>query len=224
LCNFTFVGADAPASYKPVMARPSSTSATPLSAISVLEAAVAQVRRFGEGKTNMVDIARALGVSHAALYRFYPSKSAVMDAIVQAGMRDEEVLATAYLDADGPAGERLLGMVLELHRRKRERFVVDREVHDLHRRILVERPEIIADYAARITALVARLIGQAVERGEWRVDDIDAAAGVVRDAVTVYVHPSLVAQLLAVDAPVETMIGATVSTLARAFASGIDYN
>ncbi len=53
---------------------------------SILDAATALVRRLGEGKTNMVDIGKALGVSHAALYRFFPSKAAVMDAIVQEAM------------------------------------------------------------------------------------------------------------------------------------------
>ena len=202
------------------MARP---PATPLSATAVLDAATTQVRRYGEAKTNMVDIGRALGVSHAALYRFYPSKSAVMDAIALQGMRDEEELAAAWLEADGPAAERLLGMARDLHRRKRERFVGDREIHDLHRRILVERPDMIADYAARITALVARLIAQAVERGEWRVSDVAAAAGVVRDALTVYVHPSFVAELVAADAPVDAMIRGTVTTLATAFAAGGGY-
>lgn len=195
----------------------------PLSAATVLDAAAAQVRRFGEGKTNMVDIGRALGVSHAALYRFYPSKSAVMDAIVLEGMRDEEELAAAWLDADGPAAERLEGMALDLHRRKARRFAADREIHDLHRRILVERPDMIEDYARRITALLARLIAQGVERGEWRVSDVAAAAGVARDALTVYVHPSFVAQLAAAGAPAEAQLRATVATLAAAFAAGVDY-
>jgi hypothetical protein len=45
----------------------------------------------------------------------------------------------------------------------------------------------------------------------------------VRDAVTVYVHPSFVAQLVAEDAPVDAMLRATVTTLANAFAAGVDY-
>lgn len=210
-----------PRPYKRGMARPSASP--PLSAPLVLEAATAQVRRFGEGKTNMVDIARALGVSHAALYRFYPSKRAVMDAIVLQGMGDERELAAAYLDADGPAAERLKGMARELHRRKRERFAGDREIHELHRRILVERPDMIAAYAEAITALVARLIGQAVARGEWRVSDIDVAAGVVRDALTVYVHPSFVAETADAGVDAEARLEATVTTLASAFAAGVEY-
>lgn len=194
-----------------------------LTTSSILEAAKALVRRFGETKTNMVDIGRALGVSHAALYRLYRSKGAIMDAIVEEAMRDEEALAVAHVEGDGPAAERLLAMLLDLHRRKRERFIGDREIHDLYRRILVERPDMIAAYAERMTALIARLIAQAVERGEWKVDDVDIASGVVRDAVTVFIHPALVAQLITADAPIETMLRDTVATLSRAFQAGVDY-
>ena len=194
-----------------------------LTTSSILEAAKALVRRFGETKTNMVDIGRALGVSHAALYRLYRSKGAIMDAIVEEAMRDEEALAVAHVAGDGPAAERLLAMLLDLHRRKRERFIGDREIHDLYRRILVERPDMIAAYAERMTALIARLIAQAVERGEWKVDDVDIASGVVRDAVTVFIHPALVAQLITADAPIETMLRDTVATLSRAFQAGVDY-
>ncbi|MBS1020238.1 MULTISPECIES: TetR/AcrR family transcriptional regulator [Gluconobacter] len=199
------------------------TPLQPLTAANILESAKAQIRRFGEAKTNVTDVARDLGVSHAALYRFYRSKSAMMDAIVQEAMDDEAQLAAQYIETDGPAAERLTAMILDLHRRKRDRFVGDREIHDLYRRIVVDRPDMINTYAARITNLVAKLIEKAVRRGEWDIDDIDVAAGVVRDAVTVYVHPAFVAQLVTANAPVEAMLHATVTTLARAFESGVHY-
>lgn len=199
------------------------TSFQPLTAATILESAKAQIRRFGEAKTNVTDVARDLGVSHAALYRFYRSKSAMMDAIVQEAMDDEAHLAAHYIEADGPAAERLVAMLLDLHRRKRDRFVGDREIHDLYQRIVVDRPDMIATYAERITNLVAGLIDEAVRRGEWHIDDTDVAARVVRDAVTVYVHPAFVAQLVTANAPVEAMLHATVTTLIRAFESSMRY-
>lgn len=199
------------------------TPTQPLSASTILESAKAQVRRFGESKTNVTDVARDLGVSHAALYRFYRSKSAMMDAIVQEAMDDEARLAAEYVDADGPPAQRLAAMLLDLHRRKRDRFVGDREIHDLYRRIVVERPDMIAAYAERMTALFARFIEMTVRTGEWSIDDISAAAGVVRDAAIVYVHPAFVAQLVSADAPVEAMLRATVTTLARGFEAGVHY-
>lgn len=195
-----------------------------ISTTAILEAATALVRRLGEGKTNMVDIGRALGVSHAALYRFFPSKSAVMDAIVQAAMDEEEELAAKWLEAEGPAGERLLLMILDIHHRKRARFTGDREIHDLYRRILVERQDMVIAYAQRITRLIQTLIAQAVDRGEWQVDDVAQAASVVRDAVTAFVHPQLLAQAIEANAPVEDQLRATVATLTRAFEAGVDYS
>lgn len=195
-----------------------------ISPTAILAAATALVRRLGEGKTNMVDIGRALGVSHAALYRFFPSKAAVMDAIVQEAMDDEEELARRWLDAQGPAAERLLRMVLDIHHRKRARFTGDREIHELYRRILVERQDMILAYSRRMTLLIQALIAQAVDRGEWQVSDVSAAAGVVRDAVTAFVHPQLVAQAIEANVPVEDQLRATVMTLTRAFEAGIDYS
>jgi AcrR family transcriptional regulator len=195
-----------------------------ISPAAILEAATALVRRLGEGKTNMVDIGKALGVSHAALYRFFPSKAAVMDAIVQEAMDEEEELAGKWLDADGTAAERLMHMVLDIHRRKRARFSGDREIHDLYRRILVERQDMIVAYAQRMTRLIEKLIAQGVDRGEWHVSDVTTAAGVVRDAVTAFVHPQLLAQAIEANAPVEHQLRTTVATLTRAFEAGVDYN
>jgi AcrR family transcriptional regulator len=194
-----------------------------LSRSTVLDVAMALVRRHGEAKTNMVDIGRALGVSHAALYRFFPSKAAVMDAVAQAAMDDEETLAANWLQAPGSAAERLLGMLLELHRRKLDRFAGDREIHDLSRRILIERPDMIATYAQRMTTLIAGVIAQGVERGEWKVDDVAKASGVVRDAVTIFVHPQFVAQSIKSEAPVEDQLRFVLLTVSRAFEAGVHF-
>ena len=195
-----------------------------ISADAILLAATGLVRRLGEAKTNMVDIGKALGVSHAALYRLYPSKTAIMDAIVREAMDDETELAGQWLDRDGPAGDRLLHMILDIHQRKRSRFNGEREIHDLYRRVMVERPDMIRAYADRMTRLIGALIAQGVERGEWRVSDVSLAAGVVRDGVTPFVHPQFVALAVEAGAPVEDQLRAMVMTLTKAFEAGIDYS
>jgi AcrR family transcriptional regulator len=64
-----------------------------LTSKKILDVARDQVRRFSEAKTNVVDIARALGTSHTTIYRHFRSKAEVFDAIVGAAMQDEEELA-----------------------------------------------------------------------------------------------------------------------------------
>lgn len=205
-----------------------STPATPYPAddisfrAQILDTARAQVRRHGESKTNVVDIARALGTSHTTIYRHFRSKADIFDALVVEAMRDEEEMASRFVEAEGPFAERLEGMVLALHARKRERFTADAEVYGLYRRIVEERPEIIAAYSQAMTALIARILTDAQKRGEIRVHDIEAAAGVVRDAVTVFVHPAHVAAAVAAGLPSEKMARNVVRTLCAGFRVGAD--
>ena len=72
-----------------------------LTSEKILDVARDQVRRFGEAKTNVVDIARALGTSHTTIYRHFRSKADVFDALVGEAMRVEEELARTFVDSEG---------------------------------------------------------------------------------------------------------------------------
>mgnify|MGYP001605234215 CR=1 FL=1 len=53
----------------------------------ILEVAEDVFRRFGPQKTNVVDVARELGVSHGSVYRHFASKAELRDAVVEAWLR-----------------------------------------------------------------------------------------------------------------------------------------
>ena len=44
---------------------------------SILAATEDVLRRYGPSKATVLDVARALGVSHASVYRHFPSKTAL---------------------------------------------------------------------------------------------------------------------------------------------------
>jgi AcrR family transcriptional regulator len=205
------------------MQAPRPTTEDPAFRERILDAARAQLRRFGEAKTNVVDIARALGTSHTTIYRHFRSKAEIFDAVVAEAMRDEEEMARRFVDVDGPAAERLEAMVLALHARKRERFAGDPEVYQLYRRVLEERPDIVAAYARAMTALIAEIIADGIKRREFRVDDVATAAGVVRDALTVFVHPAHVEAAVKAGLPTEAMAKSVIRSLVAAFRTGIRY-
>ena len=156
----------------------------------ILETARVLIRRFGGAKTNVVDIAQAMGLSHSAIYRHFRSKAEIFDALAAATMAEETRLAEVYVESAGPAAERLTGLVLALHRGKRQKFAEDPEMYALYRRVVDERPDLIADYAQRMTGLVRRLLSDGVAQGEFVARDLDQAATALRDAVTVFVHPA----------------------------------
>jgi AcrR family transcriptional regulator len=55
----------------------------PLTREEILQAAEDVLRRYGPAKTNVVDVARALGVSHGSVYRHFPSKAALREAVAE---------------------------------------------------------------------------------------------------------------------------------------------
>jgi AcrR family transcriptional regulator len=49
----------------------------------ILDAAEEVLRRHGPAKANVVDVARALNVSHGSVYRHFPSKAALREAVAE---------------------------------------------------------------------------------------------------------------------------------------------
>jgi AcrR family transcriptional regulator len=183
----------------------------------ILETAKDLIRRFGGAKTNVVDIAQAMGLSHSVIYRHFRSKAEIFNALAAATMAEEAGLAETFVNADAPASERLAALVLTLHRSKRAKFADDPEMHALYRRIVEERPDLILDYARRMTALLRMILADGVARGEFSTMDLDAAASAVRDAFTVFIHPAHVEAAtkagLDQEAGLQTLMGLVVGGL-----------
>ena len=57
--------------------------AEPLTAETILDTAEDVLRRFGPAKASVVDVARALDVSHGSVYRHFSSKAALRDAVTE---------------------------------------------------------------------------------------------------------------------------------------------
>jgi AcrR family transcriptional regulator len=55
----------------------------PLTEESILDTAEEVLRRYGPAKTTVVDVARALDVSHGSVYRHFSSKAALRDAVTR---------------------------------------------------------------------------------------------------------------------------------------------
>jgi AcrR family transcriptional regulator len=196
-------------------------NALPTQRDRILETAQDLIRRFGGAKTNVVDIAQAMGLSHSAIYRHFRSKADIFDALAAATMAEEAALAETFVEADGPAADRLTALVLALHRSKRTKFADDPEMHVLYRRIVEDRPDLVLDYARRMTGLVHRILADGVARGEFAECNLDTAAGAVRDAVTVFVHPAHVEAAAKVGLDQETGLRTVLQILVAGLAAGV---
>src|SRR3954449_2934613 len=105
---------------------PAESRGGPLTREEILEAAEEALRRCGPGKATVVDVARALGVSHGSVYRHFPSKAALRDAVVAQWLHRVSAPLRAIADEhDAPAPERLHRWLRALIEAKRSRAQAD---------------------------------------------------------------------------------------------------
>jgi AcrR family transcriptional regulator len=162
---------------------------------AILEMAKAHLRRFGEDKMTIVDIARGLGMSHANIYRFFKNKAEILDAIIEEWLGKTEDLIGEVALRPGSAAERLETLVLELHTRKRQKLLEDAEVYESFRRVIQKRPKVVASYRKLRLETIVNIIQEGVDSGEFELSGADAeeTGAVFEDAMTLFLNPSVLA-------------------------------
>lgn len=158
----------------------------------ILETARTLLRRFGADKLTVVDIARALDMSHANVYRFFKNKSEILDAIVDEWMSKMEAFIEAITQRPNSAADRIEAVVLELHRKRRQKLLEDAEVYETFRRVVEMRPDVIARRRQKIVDVFKRLIEEGMETGEFARVDADEAATALKDATALFLHPFMI--------------------------------
>src|SRR5271166_1992374 len=99
----------------------------------ILATAEDVIRRFGPAKATVVDVARALGVSHAAVYRHVASKAELRDLVVGRWVEATMTPLRAIVALTAPAPERLRWLFDTLIGVKRQRAANDPELFAAYR-------------------------------------------------------------------------------------------
>src|SRR5215472_15222965 len=89
----------------------------------IMDAAEMLFRRLGFAKTAVADIAGELGMSPANVYRFFPSKNAIVEAICQRCLAEVEDKAWAVARGRGSAADRMERMILDIFTYHRDNFI-----------------------------------------------------------------------------------------------------
>ena len=97
----------------------------------IVETAEALFRRLGFAKTAVADIAAELGMSPANVYRFFPSKTAIVQAICQRCLSEVEEAAWAIARSKAPAAQRIERLILEILAYHKENLLTEQRVNDI---------------------------------------------------------------------------------------------
>ena len=158
----------------------------------ILQSAEALLRRYGNDKLTVVDIARSLNMSHANVYRFFKTKSDILDAIIDEWLTKIEQFVEEIAQRPISAAARIEAIVLELHRKRKQKLRQDAEVFEAYRHIVEIRPDAAARRREKILRVFQRLIEEGIESGEFAGVDSFKAATVLKDATSLFLHPLLI--------------------------------
>jgi AcrR family transcriptional regulator len=163
-----------------------------------IEATAEQLfRSMGYQKTAVADIARELGMSPANIYRFYPSKSAINEAIAQRTLGAMLAEVEAIAAGPGAAGSRLRRLFSRMFERKIEVFFQERRLHDMVTAAMDEHWDVIERHMAGVQAAVARVLADGMAAGEFASRDPVKEAQTVLHTMVPWNHPALVASCIA---------------------------
>jgi AcrR family transcriptional regulator len=181
----------------------------------IIETADTLFRRLGFAKTAVADIAAELGMSPANVYRFFPSKNAIVEAICQRCLATLEEKAWAVARSRGSAASRLERLILEILAYHRENLVTDQRVNDIVLVAMEHSWNAIEAHKEAIRGIAEMILRDGIEAGEFEpVDPRETSRSIMR-ALTSFTHPIVIASCLRDEEDVEAEARATVRFLLR---------
>ncbi|MBO0656877.1 TetR family transcriptional regulator [Streptomyces triculaminicus] len=162
----------------------------PLTPDRILEATEDVLRRYGPAKATVVDVARALGVSHGSVYRHFASKAALREAVTERWLAQSHAALSALADAQGPAEGRLREWLTALFEAKRRKAGDDPELFAMYMVLVGENSTTVERHMETMIEQLARIIEGGVGEGEFRPVEPTTAARAVWDASNRFHDPA----------------------------------
>ncbi|SDL29889.1 DNA-binding transcriptional regulator, AcrR family [Nonomuraea maritima] len=162
---------------------------TVLTRQQILDATEDVLRRYGPAKATVADVARALTVSPGSIYRHFPTKSALREAVagdwldrVHGGLKEIAAL-------DTPAPERLRQWLTTLFHSKKTHARDEPELFGIYTLLVTEHSEVGVAHVQDLVAQIRVIISSGIERGEFTGCDAGVAATAVFSATAQFHNP-----------------------------------
>jgi AcrR family transcriptional regulator len=156
----------------------------------ILEATEDVLRRYGLAKATVVDVARALDVSHGSVYRHFPSKASLRQAVAKRWLDRANAPLEKIAEASGPAPARLEKWLRTMFEIKYKKVCDDPEMFATYLTLAQEACEAVRAHKERLVGQVAHILSDGVKQGAFQVADVKTTARAVFDATTRYHHPA----------------------------------
>jgi AcrR family transcriptional regulator len=199
-----------------VKAKPDDTKAR------IVEAAEALFRQIGYAKTTVADIASELDMSPANVYRFFPSKNAIVEVICRRCLTEVEEKAWRVARSRAPAAERMERLILEILAYHKENLITEQRVNDMVLAAIEHSWETIRTHKQVLSNVTELILRDGIEAGEFKPVDPHVTAGLIMRSVICFTHPLILGQCIEEGEDVETEARASIRFVLSAITAAKD--
>jgi AcrR family transcriptional regulator len=179
----------------------------------ILEVTEDVLRRYGLAKATVVDVARALDVSHGSVYRHFPSKASLRQAVAKRWLDRVNAPLQKIADEQGPAPARLERWLRTMFAIKHKKVSDDPEMFTTYLTLAQEACTVVKAHKDGLVEQIVHILSVGVEQGVYAVTDLKTSARAIFDATSRFHHPAHAEEWS--DAELAARIDAVLALLLR---------
>ncbi|GAA1272090.1 TetR family transcriptional regulator [Saccharothrix xinjiangensis] len=161
-----------------------------LTAETILGTTEDVLRRYGPAKATVVDVARALGVSHGSVYRHFPTKAALREAVTQRWLARAHSGLSDIAASDAPPVDRLRDWLAALFEAKRKKALGDPELFATFTVLVGESSAVVDAHIASMVDDLTMIIGDGVAANDFTAPNPELTAKAVFEATARFHDPA----------------------------------
>jgi len=188
----------------------------------ILDLAAEHIRRHGIERTTVVAIAREAAMSHGNVYRYFPSKEALVDAVTAQWLKPIETGVRDICDGPDPAFDKLERILSAAHRAYRNKLEADPRLFDLLIEASAQGRGVARKHRLKLQTEVRSVLEDGMSSGAFPTHDIRRALALVFDMTHRFFNPSSIkADAEVTRAQIDGRFERVVRALRRALAGGV---
>jgi AcrR family transcriptional regulator len=156
----------------------------------ILEVTEDVLRRFGLTKATVVDVARALDVSHGSVYRHFPSKASLRQAVAKRWLDRVNAPLQKVAEGSGPAPAKLERWLRTMISIKHKKVCEDPEMFATYLTLAQEACQVVKAHKDGLVDQIAQILSEGVKQGVFQVSDLKTSARALFDATSRFHHPA----------------------------------
>lgn len=161
-----------------------------------IDLTMAMMRKEGFDKVRLTDIAKELGLSHAALYAHFKDKTALLDAVSERWLVQIDEDLEAVCRKQKEPTEKIVLWMLTLHRAKIAKVLHDPELYKAFDISTSVQKAFTKRHMESMRNQLLGLVEEAITKRRLRDADPEAMVTILQQSTLAFHHPKMVAQYI----------------------------